>query len=393
MLTRIIIKSLKVRHNRLAVAVLAVLLASTLVTALVNLSLDIGVRAGRELEAYGPNTLLVPRTASLPAGAGRLAFGEVTGEGYLDEAVLSLLDSGQTVPVKAYAPFLYSIVEGKGQKIVATGVWFDKLAGLAPYWQLTGRWPDGAVADRAVIGANAARRLALNVGDELTLSSGGNPSAGTPGAQRTFLVAAVARVGGSEDNQAFIPLAAAQELAGRPGQLDMVMIRLAASGPELGRITAEMERNIPAARVRVVGQIAAAEASALFKVQLLIGLITALVLVVSALAVFSTLSASVLERAKEVGLMKALGARGRGIALCFMAEAWIIGLGGGAAGVVVGLGLGQLIAHNVFNTYLSFYPVVIPVTFLTAVLTTTLASLWPVSRALAVEPVIALRGE
>lgn len=386
MLPRLIIKSLKLRKKRLAIATLAVLLASTLVTALVNLSLDIGAKAGSELEAYGANLLLLPRTMSLPAGAGRLAFGEVTGEGYMDDRVMSYLESGQKEAVKAYAPYLYAIAERKGQRIVVAGVRFDNVRALAPYWQLNGTWPEGTGREnQSIVGSNVARRFSLNIGDDLPLEFGGN--------SRTFRVEGIVQVGGSEDNQVFIDLGMAQALVQRPRQVDMLQMRAAPPGKDLRILAAELEKDLPGVQARVVGQIAGNEEKVLFKVQLLIGLITALILLVSALAVFSTITASVLERTKEIGLMKALGARSRGIVLTFMAEAWAIGLGGGTAGIVVGLGLGQLIGRNVFNTYLAFYTAIIPVTLITAMLTTTLASLWPVTRALAVEPVIALRGE
>jgi len=54
---------------------------------------------------------------------------------------------------------------------------------------------------------------------------------------------------------------------------------------------------------------------------------------------------SVVERTKEIGILKALGTSSRGIMLTFIAEALIVGLAGGALGAVTGVGLSYLIIN------------------------------------------------
>src|SRR4030067_3597786 len=100
MLKRIITKSLLARRKHLLVASGAVLLAAPLIASLVTLSLGMKTQAGRELESYGANLILLPESMSLPAGAGGLAFGNIVSEGYIAEEHLSLLESGQTKDVK-----------------------------------------------------------------------------------------------------------------------------------------------------------------------------------------------------------------------------------------------------------------------------------------------------
>lgn len=64
-------------------------------------------------------------------------------------------------------------------------------------------------------------------------------------------------------------------------------------------------------------------------------------LIVASLGTFNTLTISLLERIREVGLMKALGMRNRDIYKLFLTESLIIGLVGGIFGLLLGLGLGQ----------------------------------------------------
>ncbi|MGK7312545.1 MAG: FtsX-like permease family protein, partial [Candidatus Longimicrobiales bacterium M2_2A_002] len=101
----------------------------------------------------------------------------------------------------------------------------------------------------------------------------------------------------------------------------------------------------------------------------------------------------VLERREEVGLMKALGAPSRRVAGLFLAEAAGIGLAGGLLGHLGGVGFAGFIGRTVFESALEPSPTALPIAVSVAAVAAILASLWPVHRALAVDPAIALRGE
>ncbi|MBI2860716.1 MAG: ABC transporter permease [Chloroflexi bacterium] len=384
MLKRIIIKSLLARKKHLLVAGAATLLGATLFASLVTLSLGMKSQAGRELEAYGANIVLLPEAMSLPVGAGGLAFGNTVSQGYIDDQYLAVLDSGTASEIRGYAPYLYAVASRQGQQVVLAGTLFDRLREMAPFWQVEGGWPDGQSEGQALAGRKAAQRLGLQPGQRFSLDVGGET--------REFSVAGVVDVGGSEDNQVFIELNAAQLLAQRPGQVDLVQVRASAVNRPLAETAAELEAALPA-RASVLSQVAEAEKAVLNKIELLMALVTALTVLASAVAVFSTLTGSVLERVKEIGLMKALGAKNTRIGAIFMAEAWTIGLIGGALGNALGLGIAQAIVKNVFDSYLSLQVPVIPLTFGAALLVATIAATGPVRKALNIDPAVTLRGE
>ncbi len=386
MLGRVIGKALVVRMRRWMVAAVAVLLAASMVTALLTLSMEMRSKVATELESYGANVLLLPRAVSLPAGAGGLAMGQVAVEGHVAEKELSGVTSGGIGGIRNYTQYLYAVANHQGQRVIVAGTLFDKTKELNPYWKIEGSWASDEVEGHgSIIGRNVAERFSLRPGDNMYLDfkNGG----------AIFEVSGIADVGGSEDNQIFVTLKAAQTLSGRAGQVDLVQIRASTDDLPLSSTASELERMVPGTEAKVVGQIAEAEKNVLFKIQLLMFLITALVLMVAAVAVFSTMSASVLERTKEIGLMKALGARDSRIAVIFLAEAVAIGVSGGLMGNILGLGLAQLISKSVFNTYLNPQVIALPLTLVVALVVATLASLWPVRKAMKVRPIIALRGE
>jgi len=73
--------------------------------------------------------------------------------------------------------------------------------------------------------------------------------------------------------------------------------------------------------------------------QAVLGGIGGIALFVAAFGIINTLSMAILERTREIGLMKALGARNRDVMSIFLGEAAFIGLLGGVVGVLIGWGL------------------------------------------------------
>lgn len=78
-------------------------------------------------------------------------------------------------------------------------------------------------------------------------------------------------------------------------------------------------------------------------IQAVLGGIASIALLVAAIGIANTMVMAVLERTREIGLMKALGARNRDILSVFITEATTIGLLGGVTGVALGVALAQIV--------------------------------------------------
>lgn len=71
--------------------------------------------------------------------------------------------------------------------------------------------------------------------------------------------------------------------------------------------------------------------------------IAAISLLVGGIGIMNTMYTSVLEQTKNIGIMKAVGAKERDIMMVFLFEAGILGLVGGVIGVLFGIGIGSLV--------------------------------------------------
>lgn len=134
-----------------------------------------------------------------------------------------------------------------------------------------------------------------------------------------------------------------------------------------------------------------------------LGIFGSLALAVASLGIINTLVMAILERRREIGVLKALGAADRDVRQLFFAEAGVMGLAGGFFGVVLGWGIGRAIqfatmiylkrqgvnAPNIWSV--PWWLVVGAIAFAVAV---SLASgIYPASRAAKLDPVEALRYE
>lgn len=91
--------------------------------------------------------------------------------------------------------------------------------------------------------------------------------------------------------------------------------------------------------------------SVLFGIQIFIVLVAAISIFIGAVGIVNTMTTSVLERYKEIGIMKAIGAKNSNIFLQFFIEAGLLGLIGGIFGTLFGLGLGYL-GINAINSFI-----------------------------------------
>jgi putative ABC transport system permease protein len=418
MILKILSKSLSKRKSRITIAIISVIIGASIATALLTVSSDVSEKVGLEFRKYGANLLVVPKSDTIEVGFPGVDFGSVTDQRYINESdVWKIKSIFWRNNVLGFAPNLYQVVnigerENK-QSVVLVGTYFNKdveilqpyssnderifntgIEIISPWWNINGEWINNPEDNKSsLVGINVAEKLDLNIGDNYTIfyiQDFENPY------NQTFYnltVKGIIETEGHEDNQIFANLQVAQVLSNRIGKVHTIQVSALCNLCPVDTFAEEIQGAIPYIEARTVKQLVSAEMNILGKIEDMMFLVTIVALFASALGVMTTMTTSVIERKKEIGLMKSIGAENRSIISLFLSEATIIGIIGGIIGFIIGIIISQFIGVSIFNTSISPRIEILPIAMSLSIGVTLLASLFPVRKATKVEPAIVLRGE
>ena len=380
-LLHLVLRALAHRRGRTLLLLSVLAMASSLATALGIVSYSMEKRVAEEVRKYGANLIIIPETARIDIGSGGLNFGVVSEPAYLQQRQVdeALAKSG----LKAERSFhLRAALQWGNSDLMVEGVNFADIRRLFPWWQLKGNWP---TAGETVVGNDLATRLRLKPGDTTELVGRGQTL--------RLRVSGIVSSGGEEDGLLFLALPELQQALGLDGQLTLVRLLVTAGGDSFKKSAAALQLLLPSAKVSEVRQTARTSEGLLAKVKLLMLMVTAVVLVSAGSSVAGTMSTTVLERGKEIGLMKAMGGTRWEVMLIFCGEAALLGILGGIAGYLFGAVIAQFITRTVFSASASFIPWFAGVSLGVSLFLALLGSVGPMASVFRLDPVRSLRGE
>ncbi len=419
------------QKSKMIMIAVTIALGASLATAMLNIMLDVGDKVNQELKAYGANITVVPKENSVLTDLYALDGQEETAAAHLKEDDLGKI---KTIfwgfNILDFTPFVNTtVVLDDETEVKLTGTWFNHhlalntgeeldagIHSLRSWWDVkNGQWLDeqkeGTVNGGAMVGTVLAERLGISSGDTLHVK--------TSDGEKTLSVVGVFDSGGDEDEQIFTTLATAQELSGTKGLIDSIEVsalttpdnelakKAATKGPGslspadyetwyctayVSSICYQIQEAIPDSVASPVRQVAESEGNILDKTQLLMILITILSLFGSALGISNLVTASVMERSNEIGLLKAIGARDYRISGIVLTEIIITAAVGGVAGYFMGYGFAQIIGQTVFNSSIEMKPMVIPIVAVLIVIVTLAGSIPAIRMLLRLRPAEVLHG-
>ena len=411
------------QRGRFFLIALTVALGVSLAAAMLNVMFDVGDKVNQELKAFGANITVAPKNASL--------LNDVYGVGsdsghkeYLNEEDLGKIKTiFWTNNIVAFTPMLNGTVSVNGQNVNLTGTWFNYhmtlptgdafdtgVEEMKSWWQIDGDWPKDNT-DQVLVGQKLAESLQVKTGDTLSYRR-------ADGTQGQFVIAGIVSGGGNEDNAILASLPVVQQalnLKGKVSEIEVSAIttpendlaRKAAANPErlsqaereiwyctayVSSIAFQIEEVVNNSSARPVRQIAESEGKILDKTQLLMLLITVLSLISAALGVSNLVSANVMERSREIGLMKALGAKNYEVILMILTETLIAGILGGIVGYFIGMGFAQVIGYTVFGSAIANNIIVVPIVGSLMVAVILLGSVPAIRSLLSLQPASVLHG-
>lgn len=435
MLWRMIRGALLRQWSKMLLIALTIALGASLATSMINVMLDVGDKVNEELKAYGANIVVKPRASSLLSEIYDVEdAGAELQQAWLRENELKNLKTiFWAFNIRDFAPFVTVDAEVNGHQVAVVGTWFHHhlslptgeevdtgVRNLRSWWDLAEEdWIDEQKegADREIlVGTTLAEQLNLRKGDTIKLTG--------RGAAVMVTVRGIFDSGDGADEQIWAPLDLAQLLGGLEGDdpengkvasievsaittPDNDLARRAARNPNalsksdydtwyctayVSAVCYQITEVITDSVASAVRQVAESEGEILNKTQLLMILITVLSLIGAALGISNLVTASVMERSQEIGLLKAIGAHDKAITVVVMAEILITALLGMIIGYFAGLGFARFIGQRVFGSAIEMKPVVIPVVAALISLVTIAGSLPAIRMILRLDPAVVLHG-
>jgi putative ABC transport system permease protein len=150
--------------------------------------------------------------------------------------------------------------------------------------------------------------------------------------------------GGPSDSGVYIPLSQAQSFFGT-NECDTIIVKLKTSDQAtIDSVTKAIEDYFNEVSVTSATAVLGTLSSVFSTINLFLGGIAAISLLVAGISIMNIMIVSLIERTREIGILKALGMKSRTVLFIFLCESVIIGLIGAVIGIVAGWGLANVVA-------------------------------------------------
>ena len=328
-------KGIRYRPIRGWLTILGVVIGIMLVVIILSLGSGIQNAVSQQLQRFGTDLIIIyPGKDTTPIA------GLIGGQKFREK---DITDLKQIAGVRLVVPLEHAAmnVEHKGKKettMISAAPWSGLSVTLEESQGVRlakGTWPRDEEANEIVLGHLVANELFKNpvqIGDEIIVKS-----------KRMTVVGVITTIGNRiDDNTIYVSLETFRILTGTRAGVSSALVKVEA-GADIDLVARQIRFQLskqevirdfsiltPAKAVNVIGGV-------LNIVELVLVIIALISLIVGAVGIMNTMYTSVLERTKQIGVMKAIGASNDAILSLFLIESGMIGIVGGILGIIFGV--------------------------------------------------------
>lgn len=391
---KMIISSLLRRRSRMIVALLAVIIGSTIMSGLLTIYFDIPRQLGKEFRSYGANFVCIPNKE------------KISKEDF--EKFTEFLKNKDVVGI---APYRYETTKINQKPYILAGTNIAEAKKNSPFWYIEGEWAISDDSSEVMIGKEISKTLGLDIGDTFKISGvkfgksavastvedsaeeSKNKDVGDEFYDVKLKVKGIITTGGREESFIFLDINKLGEIIEDKFKVDSIECSIESNHEDLEILSNKINEKIPNIFGTPVKRVTQSQDTVLTKLTALIFLVNVVIMILTIISVSTTMMAIITERRKEIGLKKALGAHDKEIILDFIGESMLLGLLGGAIGVGFGFLFAQRVSLSVFGRLITFQYWLVPVVIIMSVLITTVGCIIPVKSAVEIDPALVLKGE
>ena len=370
------VRNIRKRKARTALTVLGIVVGVTAIVALTSVSEGMQLQMTEWIKSSMGADLIVTGTGS----------SEIMPEGKIPEEYIETIIGLKDVKSASGQLYVMGIAEGVSNLI--QGV--DLNAKLSHITILHGAMFNKESVNEVVIGQKLGSRLDTGVGDHVTLSSESQSS--------VFKIVGIFQTTSMMmDESCIVSLSSAQALFGDEGQVSSVLVNLHDS-IDASAVKSEIESLLSGVRVVEQSQVLenVKQGTGIIKTFLL--MVASISMLVAGIGIMNTMFISVIERRRDIGIMKAVGMSRFKILCAFLSESILLGILGGLVGCVSGVAVSKIAESLSARFYevtmaVQFSPKTLVFGFFFALALSTLSGLYPCWRATSYRPVECLRFE
>ncbi|MFP3952794.1 MAG: ABC transporter permease [Candidatus Acetothermia bacterium] len=397
-------QSIKNRRLRSWLTILGIVIGVTAIVTLISIGQGVQDSILNEFNKLGYNTItVVPGNVD----TGRGGFSNAAGDSVdsLSPSVIAGLEEIDSEGLIRTETGLVNSDELEGQAFLrVTGLSETILTDFDAYFN---GFPIGqgelfsftGEENQVVLGTTVAGELGVSVGESIqiegrdfTVTGTLQPDEETDGGFNFY---------GDLDSGLFVPYGTMNSLYGGGDTASIILIELSESANVSAvaeRIEGLYEGRDSAATTITTEEISKRVNNALGTIQIALAGIAAISLLVGGVGVMNTMYTAVLERTREIGVMKAVGAKNSSILNLFLIESGLLGLFGGVLGTLFGVGLSLIAGHFIQNALAapfspSFNPALIIGAIAFSFFLGAISGVFPARQASKLQPVEALRYE
>ena len=379
----IAINSLKRRKSKTIFLIVGLFLSVSSVVTLITLSVNINKSVAVNMDEFGANIIITPKSDQLMINYSGLSLGEVS----FNNSQLSENDLQKIKTIKNHknlsiiSPKLFEAVNIKAKNVLVAGVRFPEELRLKKWWVINGKSP--LTPNNLIVGSNTAEALKIKINDTLLIN------------KNRFIVSGIlSKTGSQDDGLIFMDILTAQTLFNKTSKLSLIEMAALCYDCPIEDIVSQTASVLPGANVTPVKQNIESKMMAVHSFERFSIGISLLMLVTSFLIVFASINASVTERTKEIGIFKSVGYRKSHILKIILTEVIVACLIAGLLGYLIGVSAAKIVlpflsVHGTASFVYDF--TTLPIALSLSLLVGITACTYPALKASRIDPTVAFR--
>jgi putative ABC transport system permease protein len=389
-LYNISLQSLRRRKARTAFLIIGLLLAVASFVTLYVVSENVNKSVAENLDEFGANMIISPKSDGLSLNYGGVSVTGLTFENNsLNQTDIEKIrtiknkDNLSVIAPKLFNSTKIQTLNGTSDiNLVTAGVNFKDEIRLKKWWRIDGKYP--SQENEILIGSEAALLLDIKLNQIIKLN------------EEEFLVSGILEETGSQDDGIiFLELKKSQEVFNQQNKLSLIEIAAKCYDCPIEEIIRQTSGKLPGAKVTAIKQSIESKMTAIHRFEHFSLGISAVILIISLLIVFTNVNASVNERTIEIGIFMSVGFRRWHIIKIILLEVLIASFAAGVIGFFIGIAGAKIITpalsmDNSITINFSYSLVLLSAGI--AVIAGLLASVLPALKAARLDPTVAIRS-